>query len=208
MDFIPNDLIPLIFYNIKKITDKRQFLRVCKRHNILTKSLMCEFERDFIINRFKKFNVNCVEKFTLELCYDSYFNMIPMSYINSNNKVLIKALVKFNCLELLKIANNNNCNMDGICYYSSKYGNLEILKWARENGCIWNSNTCTNAAYYGHLEILKWALENHCNRSYYSLFKLEHDHIIKWLIEQPYITTFLNNNIGVKGWLNNNGYIC
>jgi hypothetical protein len=41
-------------------------------------------------------------------------------------------------------------------------GHLEVLKWAKENGCPWNENVCNNAAKNGHLEILKWAIENGC----------------------------------------------
>jgi hypothetical protein len=39
---------------------------------------------------------------------------------------------------------------------------LEVLKWARENGCEWNADVCANAALNGHLEVLKWARENGC----------------------------------------------
>jgi hypothetical protein len=39
-------------------------------------------------------------------------------------------------------------------------GHLEILKWARENGCPWNELTCASAARGGHLTVLKWAREN------------------------------------------------
>ena len=41
-------------------------------------------------------------------------------------------------------------------------GHLEMLKWARENGCPWDEDTCANAAKGGHLEVLKWARENDC----------------------------------------------
>jgi len=37
------------------------------------------------------------------------------------------------------------------------------LKWARENGCPWNENTCSLAAINRHLEVLKWARENGCS---------------------------------------------
>jgi len=39
---------------------------------------------------------------------------------------------------------------------------LEVLQWARANGCQWNERTCTWAAWWGRLEILKWAHENGC----------------------------------------------
>ena len=32
------------------------------------------------------------------------------------------------------------------CNYAAKNGHLEVLKWARQNGCDWNSNTCSYAA--------------------------------------------------------------
>jgi len=41
-------------------------------------------------------------------------------------------------------------------------GYLNLLKWGRENGCNWNSKTCTRAAEGGHMEVLKWARENGC----------------------------------------------
>ena len=39
---------------------------------------------------------------------------------------------------------------------------LECLKYARENGCDWNEETCDDAALNGHLECLKYAREHGC----------------------------------------------
>ena len=33
---------------------------------------------------------------------------------------------------------------------------------AHQNGCEWNSSICSNAALKGHLEVLKWARQNGC----------------------------------------------
>jgi hypothetical protein len=41
-------------------------------------------------------------------------------------------------------------------------GHLEVLKWARENGCPWDYRVCTHAAANGQLTVLKWAIENGC----------------------------------------------
>ena len=41
-------------------------------------------------------------------------------------------------------------------------GQLELLKWARANQCLWDEETCAKAAAYGHLELLKWARLNGC----------------------------------------------
>ena len=56
------------------------------------------------------------------------------------------------------------------CCEASLQG-AQLLKWARENGCEWDSWTCASAASGGHLElrsgskaaeVLKWARENGC----------------------------------------------
>jgi len=53
-------------------------------------------------------------------------------------------------------------NPDSLCYEAAEKGHLEMLKWARENGCPWDECTCSGAAGNGHLEVLKWARENGC----------------------------------------------
>lgn len=38
---------------------------------------------------------------------------------------------------------------------------MEVLKWAKENGCLWDEWTCVEAARRNRqLEVLKWAREN------------------------------------------------
>jgi hypothetical protein len=49
-----------------------------------------------------------------------------------------------------------------VCAIAAEVGNLDVLKWARENDCPWDDETCANAAEGGHLEVLKWARENDC----------------------------------------------
>ena len=39
---------------------------------------------------------------------------------------------------------------------------MEVLKWARGEGCPWDRWTCAFAAGGGHLEVLKWAREHGC----------------------------------------------
>ena len=36
-----------------------------------------------------------------------------------------------------------------ICFYAAEGGHLEVLKWARANGCDWDWRTCSNAAKGG-----------------------------------------------------------
>jgi len=37
-----------------------------------------------------------------------------------------------------------------------------VLKYAHENGCPWNADTCMRAATDGRLHVLKWAIDNGC----------------------------------------------
>ncbi len=153
---MPNEIICLIFDNIPTITDKRQFIKTCKFYNIITKKIMKYYEDNFTVKYFTKIDLYCVEKFTLELCYDKYFNMIPLSYINPNNKILIKALASFNCIELLQIAKNNGCALHSVCAWAAWFGHFDIVKWGKENGSNFDSNVCASAAFGNNLEILKW----------------------------------------------------
>ena len=42
-------------------------------------------------------------------------------------------------------------------------GSVGRLAWAKELGCPWNENTCAKAAEGGHLEVLQWARANGCS---------------------------------------------
>jgi hypothetical protein len=90
---------------------------------------------------------------------------------------------------ICKYAENCNCERlhnDHICLYAATNGYLKILKWARINGCIWESNVCLYAAFNGHSETLKWARENGCTwDSYVCVYAALNGYlnIIKWAIE-------------------------
>ncbi len=203
---LPNELILTIFNFIEKITDKRQFLKTCKLYNNLTKKSIKDAENTFIKNYCNNgddfasiyynlyiehyYNKDPIKKFTVELCYDSYFDMIPKIYYNKTNSQLMTLLVRYGKLDLLKIAVNNGCLLGSttcaiaaynghldilkwaynnlgpwnksICAYAAENNQLHIIVWARENGCVWNEDTCALAALGGHLDILKWVRANGC----------------------------------------------
>jgi len=46
-----------------------------------------------------------------------------------------------------------------ICGMAAKYGKLNVLQWACEQGCPWNHWTYYQDAKNGHLEVLQWAHE-------------------------------------------------
>ena len=41
-------------------------------------------------------------------------------------------------------------------------GHLELLQWARANGCPWDESTALEAARWGRTRLLPWAIANGC----------------------------------------------
>ena len=76
---------------------------------------------------------------------------------------------------------------ESTCAAAAWVGNLDILKWARENGCPWDKRTCDNAARNGHLELLKWARKNGASwdewTSSYAL-KGKHFKIVRYIADE------------------------
>ncbi len=206
MDNIPNDLIPIIFDNIKLITDKRQFLKTCKTIYQITKHLMIQCQNNFKVEYFKEINDYSMEKFTLELCHDKYFNLIPLTYLNPNNTIIVSALATFGNVELLQIAVNNGCQLIesnvideylhaceysisklvDTCALAAQNGHQNVIEFCLDNGCKLNWLSCLMAAKNGHLELLKWLHLNKCEfninvsgiAAYYG-----HYDVVKWLID-------------------------
>jgi len=48
------------------------------------------------------------------------------------------------------------------CTVAAQSGNLQVMKWARGIGCIWDEWTCHAAAEGGHLELLEYLRANAC----------------------------------------------
>ena len=224
LDTLPKDIIDTLFA-ILPITSKRNFIRC--NHELYRKThLMLVYENDFItqIHKFYKYylpiTLSKLETYTLEMMYDGCEQMIPSNYICSHNALcntspfmyfycakpdnlsLLKKLLIYNPthgkyitygaafdghLDVLKWARENDCKWDSwTCTYAAGNGHLDVLKWARENGCEWNSDTCSNAGYHGHLHVLKWARENGCAwNSWTCAYAAQngHLHVLKWARE-------------------------
>jgi hypothetical protein len=192
--YIPNEIIFIIF-SLLKITDKRLLTRTCKSYNDITKNLIKEAEQNLGVKYFGKYDKYCVEKFTLELCYDGYFDLIPNTYLTNNNKIIIKALVYFGNIDKLKIAViNNNVKWDprtiAFAYLSN---NTEIVKWTLAHNCTYDTYAqhcaCSWSAKFGNLDLLKLAIEHNC--IYTNLVPAwaafyGHLHIIIWLKENSF----------------------
>ena len=66
-------------------------------------------------------------------------------------------------LKFIKYAHENGCSWDEeTCLMASENGHLECLKYMYENNCPWDKWTYIYAAKNGHLECLKYVHENGC----------------------------------------------
>ncbi len=176
MSGLPPDIILIIFNYIKKITDKRQFLRTCKLCNYLTKDLIKIAEKKFFDNfvsnerniktlcycpntKINKIKKDKLIKFTLEICSDEYFHLLPLSYLNSNNNQIVGFLVDYNKFELLQIAFKNGCNISKVCWIAMSNGYLEMFKWAIKNNYKWDGSKFGIAAQNNHVDIIEYVIK-------------------------------------------------
>ena len=51
-----------------------------------------------------------------------------------------------------------------LCEAAARGGHLEMLQWARANGCPWDMMTYGYALQYGHREVASWAHANDCQK--------------------------------------------
>jgi len=80
-----------------------------------------------------------------------------------------EAAAKAGCLEALMVARENGCIWDSdTCAFAALNGHLAVLRWARKNKCDWNWRTCAFAALNGHLAVLRWARKNECDWNWHT----------------------------------------
>jgi len=101
-------------------------------------------------------------------------------------------------LEVLKWARENGCPWGKeTCEAAAAGGNFEVLKWARMKGCPWDSNTSKAAARGGDLELLNWALKNGCPWNDRDALPDAPPHVQRWAMENGYGTSFkLTSSLG------------
>ena len=68
-------------------------------------------------------------------------------------------------MQLLHQRGDLDEDSDSLCKWAALQGQLEILKWLRENDFPWDSETCEFAAMNGHLEVLQRARAHGCRRT-------------------------------------------
>ena len=48
------------------------------------------------------------------------------------------------------------------CEFAAQFGKLEVLQWARANGCPWDERTRAFATMAGQHDLADWAKANDC----------------------------------------------
>ena len=93
---------------------------------------------------------------------EDYFTDVLLC--NKFNRKLCNEACKRGYVSTLKWARQNGCDWNSnTCKVAAENGHLNCLQWARQNGCDWSSNTCYAAAENGHLNCLQWARQNGCD---------------------------------------------
>ena len=71
------------------------------------------------------------------------------------------------------------------CANAAYRGDLEMLKWARDNDFPWDDYTCSSAAEGGELEALQWARKHGCPWNKNECMKyasaMDHTNVVDWI---------------------------
>ncbi len=110
----------------------------------------------------------------MEIEESNYIESIPAEIIglvtsHLDSVTLISTM--FVCKKLMNIIkqfSNKFIRKKEYIKEAALHGYLNIIIWAKLNGCYWDSWTCANAAKGGHLKVLKWARSNGCDWNYWT----------------------------------------
>ena len=95
--------------------------------------------------------------------YNSINHKLP-HIINEPFSTDTETMCAWGLLNFLKYAHENGCAWDtDTCSKSAENGHIACLKYAHENNCAWNTDTCSKASENGHIACLKYAHERNCN---------------------------------------------
>mmetsp|Transcript_10942 Transcript_10942/g.27521 ORF Transcript_10942/g.27521 Transcript_10942/m.27521 type:complete len:195 (-) Transcript_10942:501-1085(-) len=71
--------------------------------------------------------------------------------------------------------------------WAAEAGQLEVLQWAREQGCPWDDATCLEAARSGNLSVLQWARTQGCPwdayRCLWEAYVMWHVDVVGWMLD-------------------------
>lgn len=115
--------------------------------------------------------IRAVEKTDLEYFKWTYNTFGKEEYLMNTNVLLqafkckrvdiIKYIMSLNENDIT-IGDNFKSINEKICVNAVKMKSLSVLKWARKNGCKWNSDVCIEAILNKQWHILEWATNNGC----------------------------------------------
>jgi hypothetical protein len=74
----------------------------------------------------------------------------------------LKFGIKYGRLGCCEIGLSHGNSKRSVCETAARHGRIEVLKWARSQGCPWDEYTYSLAAKNGHLEVLKWLRSQRC----------------------------------------------
>ena len=95
-------------------------------------------------------------------CLDTLQHKLEKGRLTNKSQVC-ECAAKGGQLEVLQWARVNGCPWDwATCAWAARGGHMYVLQWARANGCPWSDWTCWGAADGGHLEVLQWLRAKSC----------------------------------------------
>ena len=119
---------------------------------------------EFAIDKRNKNKYIVNEKTTYYLGNEEMFKYMKKNYpeIKNTKNTFMNAALNGN-IENMKWLKENGCEWDERTFANAALnGNIENMKWLKENGCRWNEYTFECAAFNGNLENMKWLKENEC----------------------------------------------
>jgi hypothetical protein len=116
-------------------------------------------------------------------CLDTLQHKLEKGRLTNKSQVC-ECAAKGGQLEVLQWARVNGCPWDwATCAWAARGGHMYVLQWARANGCPWSDWTCARAAQGGHLEVLQWARANGCQWNHYTCSEAAeggHLEVLQW----------------------------
>ncbi len=222
MDLLPNELIDLICFNLKCITDIRNLSRIGKKYNLKCQKHITNMETLYKkkhkrLDLVKHFDKHSVEKFTIEIVLDNYYDLLPEKYYNKNNGMMCAILALCGNFELLKIAHLTSCPLEHYAASCAAHeGHVKILDWISKHININMRLICSNGAGNGHVNVLDWLLENkyeirtkELDTCVVKASHRGHTNVLNWLLQHNYIIDVLkciesasnDNRIKILQWL-------
>jgi len=200
MNKIPNEII---IYEIGKFLDKSdiQILRNVNSH-FYTIFNPQQFSKSYLVQYYYSPLQNWLNsqdcKFSKIIRYavkGGHLNIIKKLYNSTdcneyipNTDLICHFASRWGHLDIIKWAISHGCPLDIYTpSYAASGGHLHVLQWLYENKCPWDSWTCAYAAKSGHLNILQWLIQNGCPWNINTSCEAArngHLHILKWLKEK------------------------